>query len=187
MRLGFVAALIGLGVGIAGAGMTAQAQLTVCNKTPAPLNLAIAFETVQDVLSQGWWTIAPDKCEPIIPTPLTQAYIYHYAKSDQLNVEWAGTYNFCTQNNPEFRIPGGMDCEARSYRSTGFRQIDLQGAKAYTLDITAGPIAAPPAVAAPSVETPVEVIDVPVPEAQPAAPAAPAGAPASAPVPTATP
>jgi uncharacterized membrane protein len=128
MRLGFVAAAIGLALGLAGIATPAQAQLTVCNKAPAPINLAIAYETMQDVLSQGWWTIEPDKCEAVIPNPLNQQYIYHYAKSSQLNVEWAGTYNFCTINAPEFRISGGMDCEARSYRTTEFRQIDLQGA-----------------------------------------------------------
>jgi uncharacterized membrane protein len=186
MRLGFVAAAIGLALGLAGIATPAQAQLTVCNKAPAPINLAIAYETMQDVLSQGWWTIEPDKCEAVIPNPLNQQYIYHYAKSSQLNVEWAGTYNFCTINAPEFRISGGMDCEARSYRTTEFRQIDLQGATAYTLDVTAGPAVAPtaetpaaetPAADAPVVDVPVMVDTPAMPEAAPTpAPAAPAPA-----------
>lgn len=169
MRIGLVA-ILGAGlVGVCGASASAQAALIVCNKAPAPVSLTIAYETVQDVMSEGWWTIAPDQCETVVKTELNQQYIYHYAKSEQLGIEWAGTYNFCTLNSPTFRIPGGMDCESRSYRTTGFRQIDLQGAKDYTLDILSGPVAAAPSAPAaatteaPAIEAP--IVEVPAVEA----------------------
>ncbi len=134
--------------------LPAHAAFTVCNKASSPVNVAIAFETPQDVVSQGWWTIDAGKCEAVIPGQVTQRSIYHYAMSTALNIEWAGAYNFCTQNSPQFRIVGSMDCEARNFKTTGFRQTDLKGQSDYTLDIL-GP--APVATPQPTTEATPEV------------------------------
>lgn len=152
----------------------AHAQFRVCNKTPAPVSVAIAFETTQDVVSQGWWTVDPDNCTVIINSPLEKRYYYHYIISNALKFEWRGTYEFCTSNDPQFRINGSQDCAGRSYLTTGFRQTDVGTNKEYTLNIRTNPVAAseitpvpnpatapatnpPPVVAAPQVDTPLGV------------------------------
>lgn len=151
------------------AAAPAHAKLEICNKTPSPFSVAIAFETDADIVSQGWWTVDPDKCSTVIEGDLTRQYYYHYVKSRPLNVEWAGTFNFCTTEDPQFRISGAGGCEERNFHATGFRQIDVGSNKDFSLDITMGP--APAAAATPPAATP---------EAAPAA-EAPATAPAAAP------
>ena len=142
MRFRFIAVLA---VMLSFFALPAHAQLEICNKTAAPFSLAIAYETDTDVVSQGWWTIDPDKCEQVIKTELKHQYYYHYVVSRALGVEWAGTFNFCTNDDPQFRISGASSCEQRNYHTTGFRQINVETSKAYTLDVSMGP---PPAKAA---------------------------------------
>lgn len=171
------------------AALPAQAQLEICNKTAAPYSLAVAYETEADVVSQGWWTVAPDKCETVVTGELKRRYFYHYAISRPLNVEWNGNFTFCVDDDPQFRITGASDCEQRSFRTLGFRQIDVGTNKAYTLDISMGPVpaqqvtpmaapAAPPAIepAAPATAPAAPAATTAVPAAEPATTAAPAPA-----------
>ena len=139
----------------------AQADLTICNKTPASINVAVAFETSQDLVSQGWWTLDPDQCEKTIAVPLDHQYYYHYAISNAPKVEWAGNVNFCTSDDPQFRVIGAQGCEQRNYHTVGFRQTDVGTNKDYTLNIrsaeppkTEATPAAPAAVATPAVTAP---------------------------------
>jgi uncharacterized membrane protein len=158
------------------AAVPARAELTICNKTATPISLAVAFETTQDLVSQGWWTLDPDQCQTTITVPLDRQYYYHYAVSPTMKVEWAGNFNFCTSDNPQFRISGAQSCEQRNYHTTGFRQIDVGDGKVFTLNIRGGPApAAETAPQAPAAE--------PVPEAVPpaaAVPESPAAVPAPA-------
>jgi uncharacterized membrane protein len=153
MKLGLFSVLA---IALAFFAQPAAAQLDICNKTPAALSVAIAYETDADVVSQGWWTIDPDKCETVITSELNKPYYYHYAVSRALNVEWAGTFNFCSNDDPQFRISGASDCEQRNFRVQGFRQSDVGTNKRFSLDISMGPApaAAPPPAAAPVAETP---------------------------------
>lgn len=145
----------------------AEAQFRVCNKTAAPISVALAFETSQDVVSQGWWTIDPDNCTALINTALDKQYFYHYVISNALKFEWKGNYEFCTSDDPQFRITGSQDCEGRTYITKGFRQTDVGSNTDYTLNVRTGP-------------APATVVD---PNAAPAAPPAanPATPPAAAP------
>lgn len=171
-------------VGCAVSG-SARADLTVCNKTTAPVIFAVAFETTQDLVSQGWWTIMPDQCQIAISVPLDRQFYYHYAVSQELKVEWRGNFNFCTSDDPQFRISGAQSCEQRNYHTTGFRQTDVGTNKDYTLNIRntpepvapgIAPVTTPPAAAAPAVPAPTTTSPLATP--QPAAPAPEAPAPA---------
>ena len=148
MRFRFIAVLA---VMLSCFALPAHAQLEICNKTAAPFSLAIAFETDTDVVSQGWWTIDPDKCEKVIKTELTHQYYYHYVVSRALGVEWAGTFNFCSNDDPQFRISGSSACEQRNYHTTGYRQINVGTNKAYTLDVSMGPPVKAAAPVAPAI------------------------------------
>lgn len=166
---------------------SARAELTVCNKTTAPVIFAVAFETTQDLVSQGWWTIMPDQCQIAISVPLDRQFYYHYAVSQELKVEWRGNFNFCTSDDPQFRISGAQSCEQRNYHTTGFRQTDVGTNKDFTLNIrnTApdqapgiAPVA-PKTDAAPTTTSPLAAPAAPAPVAPPAAPAAAPAAPST--------
>lgn len=183
MRLSLFALSVVL---LAGLATPAHAKLEVCNKTPSPFVVAIAFETDADIVSQGWWTVDPGKCETVVSGDLTRQYYYHYVKSTALNVEWAGTFNFCTTEDPQFRISGASSCEDRKFHSTGFRQTDVGSSKDFALDISMGPSPEPeqtaaPVEAAPATETtatPAEAAPVAAPDATTQAPPATEAAPA---------
>jgi len=161
MRLPFFALTAALLLAVAA---PAHAKLEICNRTPSPFSVAIAYETGSDIISQGWWTIDADKCTTVIDTDLTRRYYYHYVRSRALNVEWAGSYSFCTNDDPQFRISGSGSCEDRKFHITGFRQIDVSADgteanlnKDYTLDISMGPApVTPPVAQAPAVQPAVE-------------------------------
>ncbi len=139
----------------------AHADLTICNKTPAPVIFAVAFETTQDLVSQGWWTIMPNQCQIAISTPLDRQFYYQYAISHELKVEWRGNFNFCTSDDNEFRITGAQSCEQRNYHTTGFRQIDVGDNKNYTLNIRSSdspPTANPAPASAPDIANPPAVV-----------------------------
>lgn len=177
----FGGVLLGLGV-LFGFAAPARADLTVCNKTTAPVVFAVAFETSQDLVSQGWWTVMPDQCQIALSVPLDRQFYYHYAVSQELKVEWRGNFNFCTSDDAQFRISGAQSCEQRNYRTTGFRQVDVGTNKDYVLNIlnsapapapAAGSVTTPPVVAAPPVTAP-----APTPTTQTPAPTASAPIPA---------
>ncbi len=143
MRFRFLALALPVLISLA---TPAFAKLEICNRTPSPFSVAIAFETDADIISQGWWTVDPDKCATVIEGDLTRQYYYHYVKSTALNVEWAGTFNFCTNQDPQFRISGAGTCEERKFTLTGFRQIDVGTNKDFALDISMAPVAPAAAV-----------------------------------------
>lgn len=147
----------------------ARAEFRVCNKTGAPISVALAFETAQDMVSQGWWTVDPDNCTALISTPLDKRYYYHYVISNALKFEWRGSYQFCTSSDPQFRITGSRDCESKGQNTTGFRQTDVGGNADYTLNVRTGPAPETAVTPAPATTTP------------PAAASAPAATPAVTP------
>lgn len=179
MRLPFFALSLAL---LSVAAFPAHAKLEICNKTPSPFSVAVAYETDSDIISQGWWTVDPDKCETVIQGDLNRKYYYHYIKSRALNLEWAGSFNFCTNLDPQFRVSGSGNCEDRNLVVTGFRQVDVGTNKDFALDITMGPspstdntapapdaAATTPPAATPPAATPAPAAPAPAAPAQPEA------------------
>lgn len=182
MRFRFLALALPVLISLA---TPAAAKLEICNRTASPFSVAIAFETEADMVSQGWWTVDPDTCATVITGDLNRQYYYHYVRSRALNVEWAGNFNFCTNEEPQFRIAGSGRCEDRKFTATGFRQIDVGSNKDFALDISMGAPAAAPAAEV----TPAPALEVPVVEAPAEAPVTEdpqAGTPAAAPAPAST-
>lgn len=126
-------------------GSPAFAKFEVCNHTQGEVEVAIAYETDQDVYSKGWWKLTPEQCEVVLTMPLNRPYYYHYVVAKSQHLQWGGTYNFCTSVDPMFQIQGTQDCEGRDFTTTGFRQTDTKGSPDYTLHIRTAPAPAPSA------------------------------------------
>ena len=143
----------------------AHAQLEVCNKTTDEIAVAIAYDSDQDTISEGWQKIAPTACAEIISTPLNQPYYYYYAITKAQSLQWTGPYRFCAADETNFRIKGASACEERGYRTLGYSQFSVGNYKTFSFNIRSdsapeGELKAP--AAAPAVTAP-PVTSAPVP------------------------
>jgi uncharacterized membrane protein len=103
--------------------MPAQAGFALCNKTAHPAKVALGRFSGTDWGSEGWWTIAPGKCETLVPGALDARYYYLYA-SDGGTGTWDGTHDFCVAAVERFAIIGRADCAGRGYERKGFYEVD---------------------------------------------------------------
>jgi uncharacterized membrane protein len=121
------AALLALFAGLilaSGAGFApAEAALSVCNKSSLPAKVAIGRFNGTKWISEGWWTVAPAKCETLVEGALNARYYYLYA-TDGAAGTWDGSKIFCTSPTQKFAIVGRGACAAVGYDRRGFFEID---------------------------------------------------------------
>lgn len=129
MRLSTAFAIAALAAGQAHAG------LSICNKAGRAATVALGRFDGTQWLSEGWWTIAPSKCESLIGTPLVARFYYLYA-TDGGAGSWSGTRNFCTAAKDKFSIVGRDRCIGRGYDRRGFFEIDTGQASNYTQSLS---------------------------------------------------
>jgi uncharacterized membrane protein len=101
----------------------AFAGLTVCNRSALPARVALGRFDGKDWTSQGWWTLKPKDCRPLLTGPLKARYYYLYA-TDGAAGTWDGKKSFCTAPHGGFTIPGRGSCASRGYDRKGFFEID---------------------------------------------------------------
>jgi uncharacterized membrane protein len=101
----------------------AYAGLAVCNKGGHPATVALGHFNGANWASEGWWTIAPRKCESLIATPLDARYYYLYA-TDGASGTWGGGRSFCTAAANKFSIVGRGHCSGRGFDQRGFFEVD---------------------------------------------------------------
>ena len=109
----------------------AAASFAVCNKTPNPARVALGRFSGTEWMSEGWWTIAPRKCQTLLTTPLVSRYYYLYA-SDGGPGSWTGSRSFCVSSEERFEIVGRAGCARRGYDRKGFFQVDTGRKLDYT-------------------------------------------------------
>lgn len=110
----------------------AQAEFAVCNDSFDVLNLAVAHDPGEGFLSEGWWTIAPNRCVVVIRERIHSRYVYVFATDvfNQPIVE--GSAPFCVDDG-RFRILGGEDCWLRGHVAARFAEVDIGEAENWTL------------------------------------------------------
>lgn len=113
----------------------ALADLRLCNKTEATVSVAIGYKAKDGWTTEGWWNIPGNKCNTLIPGPLTARYYYLYAVDARQGGEWGGKAFLCTRRKM-FTILGTEDCVARGYDRTGFFEIDTQEQRGWTVQLT---------------------------------------------------
>lgn len=144
-----------LATALCAAPLAAQAELTVCNETDAPVSIAIGYNEGGTWTSEGWWNISPGACSVVVAGDLTKPYYYWRAEAARYDWE-ESRYMFCTSEEV-FTIRGDTDCEARGYAEEAFNEIALEGATSYTLTLTAARAAPKP-----DPETPMPGPDAPI-------------------------
>jgi uncharacterized membrane protein len=115
----------------------AEAALKVCNKTQARVGLAFGVATDGVLTSDGWYNIKPGGCEDVIVGDLAAGPYFIHAIDYDRGGEWGGTDLLCISDGA-FSIIGVNDCYARGYTRAGFRRIETNGQKHWSLDLTDG-------------------------------------------------
>lgn len=125
------------GVLIAAAIMAlpAHADLKLCNKTESRIGAAIGYKDNEGWVTEGWWTIDPQKCVTPLKGALTARYYYVFGIDYTKGGSWAGTAMLCTRDKL-FTIRGREDCEARGFRKTGFFEVDTKEEKDWTVSFS---------------------------------------------------
>ena len=114
----------------------AQAEFTVCNDSFDVLNLAVAYDPGEGFFSEGWWTIAPNRCVPLIRERIRSRYVYVFATDVFNQALLEGAAEFCVDEG-RFRIPGAEDCWSRGHVAAGFAEIDIGQSDDWTLILNA--------------------------------------------------
>jgi uncharacterized membrane protein len=116
---------------------SAEASLKICNRTQARIGIAIGTSQDAGLASEGWYNVKPGGCEDIIAGDLAAGPYFIHAIDYDRGGEWGGSDLMCVADG-EFRIDGVQDCYARGYTRAGFRRIETNGQKHWSVDLTDG-------------------------------------------------
>jgi uncharacterized membrane protein len=128
----------GLAVGVAAAlaaPAPAAADLRVCNMTTSRIGVSVGYRDQQGWLTEGWFNLRANTCEPVLKGDLNHRYYYVYAIDYDRSGEWSGVSYMCTRER-EFTVRGFENCLARGYERTGFFEIDTGEQKNWTIQFT---------------------------------------------------
>jgi uncharacterized membrane protein len=129
-------------LGLAGAS-PAQADLKLCNNTESRVGVAIGYKNKDGWASEGWWTIEPQKCQPLLKGALIARYYYVYAVDYDKGGSWGGKAMMCIRDKI-FTIRGIDGCPERGYQKTGFFEVDTAEESDWTVSLS-GTKTTPPA------------------------------------------
>jgi len=101
----------------------AAAAFNICNKSNLAVRTSIARFDGTNWTSEGWWTIQPQACAPILTGPLQGRFYYLYA-SDGAAGTWEGKTYFCVAPDKRFRAVGRGTCAKRGFDRRGFFEVD---------------------------------------------------------------
>ncbi len=101
----------------------AAADLTLCNKTPSKIGVALGYKDEKGWASEGWWNIGPNACETLLEGDLIARYYYIYAVDYDKGGSWGGRAMMCTRDKI-FTIRNIKNCQDRGYSRTGFFEVD---------------------------------------------------------------
>ncbi|MGE0564394.1 MAG: DUF1036 domain-containing protein [Pseudolabrys sp.] len=92
---------------------TAQAELTLCNRTSYVVDAALAFERRASFATRGWFRVDPGQCRKVIETPLEADSLYLHARTAKLYgtapLPQAGHVDLCVRDG-DFEIANARSC-----------------------------------------------------------------------------
>jgi uncharacterized membrane protein len=130
-----VAKLAGAVVLLGAFAGSAMADLKMCNNTESRVGVAIGYKDKDGWASEGWWTIDPQKCLPLLKGALIARYYYVFAVDYDKGGSWGGKSMFCTRDKI-FTIRRIEDCQGRGYQQTGFFEVDTGDEADWTVSLS---------------------------------------------------
>jgi uncharacterized membrane protein len=113
----------------------ALADLRVCNTTASRVGLSVGYRDAQGWLTEGWFNLKPNSCEPVLKGDLNFKYYYVHGVDYDRGGEWGGRSFMCTRER-EYTIRGIENCLARGFDRTGFIEIDTGEQKHWSIQLT---------------------------------------------------
>lgn len=110
-------------LGLAALSAPAFAGFNLCNKTNLSVHAALGRFDGTNWTSQGWWTVQPKSCIPLLTGPLQGRYYYLYATDGAAGI-WDGKTHFCVAPDRRFLSVGRSDCAKRGFDRRGFFEVD---------------------------------------------------------------
>lgn len=130
-----LAASLGALVLLGFAGTPARADLKLCNNTASRVGVAIGYKDKDGWASEGWWTVEPQKCLPMLKGPLNARYYYVYAVDYDKGGSWGGKSVMCIRDKI-FTIRGMDKCTERTYQKAGFFEVDTNEESDWTISLS---------------------------------------------------
>ena len=113
----------------------AKADFKLCNTTGSQVGVAIGYKDDKGWATEGWWNVAPHRCETLLKGGLIARYYYIHAVDYDRGGEWGGKAFMCTDDKV-FTIRGVKECDKRGFRRTGFFEVDTGEEKDWTVRLT---------------------------------------------------
>ena len=120
---------------LSGMSLEARADLKLCNNTDSRVGVALGYKDKEGWATEGWWTVEPQKCLPLLKGNLIARYYYVFAVDYDKGGSWGGKSMMCTRDKV-FTIRGIEDCEGRGYTKTGFFEVDTGEEKDWTVSLS---------------------------------------------------
>ncbi len=130
-----IAAILGATALLGFAGTPALADLKLCNNTSSRVGVAIGYKDKDGWASEGWWTVEPNKCLPLLKGTLIARYYYVYAVDYDKGGSWGGKAVMCTRDKI-FTIRGLDNCVERGYQKSGFFEVDTGEETDWTISLS---------------------------------------------------
>ena len=130
-----LAAVLGAAALLGFAGTPALADLKLCNNTSSRVGVAIGYKDKDGWASEGWWTVEPNKCLPLLKGILIARYYYVYAVDYDKGGSWGGKAMMCTRDKI-FTIRGLDNCVERGYQKSGFFEVDTAEETDWTISLS---------------------------------------------------
>jgi uncharacterized membrane protein len=118
-----------------GMSLPARADLKMCNNTESRVGVALGYKDKDGWATEGWWTIEPQKCLPLLKGDLIARYYYVFAVDYDKGGSWGGKAMMCTRDKV-FTIRTIEDCEGRGYTRTGFFEVDTGEQTDWTVSLS---------------------------------------------------
>ena len=120
---------------LCGMTVSARADLKLCNNTASRVGVALGYKDKDGWATEGWWTIEPQKCLPLLKGDLIARYYYVFAVDYDKGGSWGGKSMMCTRDKV-FTIRGIDDCEGRTYTKTGYFEVDTGEQTDWTVSLS---------------------------------------------------
>jgi uncharacterized membrane protein len=107
---------------------------SICNDGASQIYAAIGMQNGTDLVSRGWWKVAPGSCAKALAQPLAYDKIYLLVEGHNNPRLVTGPEKFCIAD-VEYETPQRKDCAAKGLSEAGFAATVTKGLTGYAAHV----------------------------------------------------